>query len=401
MPKALIFYHYFYPDDLVSAMHMTGLAEGLVERGWTVTVMPCNRSRHNESRTYPRRGEWKGIRIRRIWRPNLRQDSSAGRIMNAVWMILRWSLAAFSFRDAPDLIIIGTDPILSVLVARVWKLVRRRTRIVHWCFDLYPEAAIADGVLREESLAHRLIHWMLVPAYGSCELIVDIGGCMRDRLLCYTKTARLVTLTPWALVEPEGPLETDAEERKRLFGTAALALMYSGNLGRAHSYEEILSLARVLRHRAVKLVFSIRGAGEYALRGALNESDANVSFCDFASSDRLESRLSAADIHVISLRPEWTGMVVPSKFFGAIAAGRPVLFAGSPESAVARWIESYRLGWVLTAKNISRVAEQIVACVTNPAESAGMRQHCHEIYRAHFSKDNILDSFDREMRRFV
>lgn len=401
MPKALIFSHYFYPDDLVSATHMAGLAEGLANRGWKVTAMPCNRSRHDESRSYPRQGEWKGVRIRRIWRPNLRQDSSAGRIINAVWMILRWSLSAFSFGDTPDVIVIGTDPISSILVARLWKLVRRRTRVVHWCFDLYPEAAIADGVLKKGGLAHRLIQWILPPAYRCCELIVDIGCCMRERLLCYTTAARLVTLTPWALVEPEGPLPIDAQERKRLFGTAALGLMYSGNFGRAHSYEEILALARVLRNHDIKLVFSVRGTREQALREVVSENDTNISFCDFASSDRLESRLSAADIHVISLRSEWTGMVVPSKFFGAIAAGRPVLFAGSPESAVARWIESYRLGWVLTAENVNQVADQIAAYMTTAKECATMRQHCYEVYRAHFSKDKVLDSFDRELRELL
>ena len=71
----------------------------------------------------------------------------------------------------------------------------------------------------------------------------------------------------------------------------------------------------------------------------------------FKQSD-LEVRLSAADIHVVTLRDEWTGTVVPSKFFGALAVGRPVLFAGSPKSAVARWIVKHRVGWVLTESSM-------------------------------------------------
>src|SRR5437899_914416 len=139
MPKVLIFSHYFYPDDLVSAVHLSELAEGLAKRGWEVTAMPCNRGRHDQSRAYSHAEEWKGVDIRRIWRPSLPQNSSAGRILNGAWMILRWSVAALSSRNTPDVIIISTDPPLSVLVARFWKLVRARTRVVHWCFDLYPE----------------------------------------------------------------------------------------------------------------------------------------------------------------------------------------------------------------------------------------------------------------------
>lgn len=401
MPKALIFSHYFYPDDMVSAVHLAGLAEGLVMRGWEVTAMPCHRGRYDESRAYPHSEEWDGVHIRRIWRPNISQNSAAGRILNAAWMILRWSLAALSSNNVPDVVIISTDPPLSILVARFWKMVRRQTRVVHWCFDLYPEAAVADGVLKERGIAHRLMKWLLPPAYRSCDLVVDIGSCMRARLIHYKPVAKFVTLTPWALAEPKAPLQTDFDERERLFRDASLGLMYSGNFGRAHSHEEILELARALRARRVRLVFSVRGTREQALREAVRPTDDNVSFCDYASADSLERRLSAADIHVVSLRSDWTGMVVPSKFFGAIAAGRPVLFAGSSESAVAKWIDSYRLGWVLTSTNVSQVADKIIAYMAAPQDCLRMRQHCHHVYHSYFSKDKVLDSFDQELRELL
>ncbi len=401
MPKALLFYHYFYPDDVSSARHWTELAQGLVRRGWEVTAMPSNRGCRDESRRYARSEEHEGIRIRRVWRANLRQASTAGRLLNAGWMIFRWSLVALTARPAPDVVIVGTDPILSVLVAFCWKLLRPRTRVVHWCFDLYPEAAVADGWLKAHGAAHRLIQRLVNAAYRRCDLVADIGSCMRNRLAPYVPESKRATLTPWALVEPGAPLEPDREERRRLFGDAALALMYSGTLGRAHTYEEILALARRLRDRKVMLVFSVRGNREQELREAVKPSDTNIAPCPFASEADLERRLGAADVHVVSLRPEWTGMVVPSKFFGAIAAGRPVLFVGSRESAVARWIESYGLGWVLTAANVYEVAEKMVEHTASGEERAAMRRRCHDVYRAHFSRDQVLDAFDHELRALL
>ena len=109
----------------------------------------------------------------------------------------------------------------------------------------------------------------------------------------------------------------------------------------------------------------------------------------------------AADIHVVSLHPEWAGMVVPSKFFGAIAAGRPVLFAGSRDSAVAKWIEQYQLGWVVGPENVDQVARSIADHMTISEERSAMRCHCHEIHREHFSKERIIDRFDREMRLLI
>jgi colanic acid biosynthesis glycosyl transferase WcaI len=398
MPKALIFYHYFHPDDVVSATHVSGLAAGLVERGWQVMAMPCNRGCREESRKYPRKEEWNGVQIRRVWRPAIAQASAIGRMVNAAWMIVCWSLAALTVRPVPDVVIVGTDPILSVLVARFWKLIRPKTRIVHWCFDLYPEAAVADGILKSGGVAHRFIQWLVAPAYSSCDLIADIGSCMRAQLARYPGPAKPVTLTPWALSEPAAPLQPDAAERDTLFGDAQLTLLYSGNFGRAHSYEQILDLARGLDPVKAKLVFSVRGNREHALRAAVGSNAANISFCEFAAADRLEQRLSAPDVHVVSLRPEWTGMVVPSKFFGAIAAGRPVLFAGSCESAVAMWIKQYCLGWVLTPSNVKNVGDELTAFISEPEQRAKTFARCYDTYRGHFSKEHIIESFDSELR---
>jgi glycosyltransferase involved in cell wall biosynthesis len=363
--------------------------------------MPCNRGCRDESQSYPKEEEWNGMRIRRVWRPRIPQASAIGRLLNALWMIVRWSLEALARERAPDVVIVGTDPILSVLVARFWKLARPKTRVIHWCFDLYPEAAAADGIFRPQSPIYRFLQRLVGPAYKSCDVIADIGSCMRERLAGYKSLAKMVTLTPWALSESKGPAEADPEERAKLFGDARLGLMYSGNFGRAHAYEEILQLVRLLREHNIKLVFSVRGNRERALREAVQEDDTNVSFRGFASADQLERRLSAADIHVVSLQPEWTGTVVPSKFFGAIAAGRPVLFAGSRESAVARWIVRYRLGWILTSENVTEIAAEIVRYMTSTSENVRMRRHCFEIYQKHFSKKNILDAFDQELHALL
>ena len=86
MPSALILYHYFHPDDVVSAQIMTGLALGLHDRGWSVGAKPSNRSCHDEFRTYPDRETWKGILISRVIRPKFRQSSAIGRLFNAIFM---------------------------------------------------------------------------------------------------------------------------------------------------------------------------------------------------------------------------------------------------------------------------------------------------------------------------
>jgi glycosyltransferase involved in cell wall biosynthesis len=398
-----VLYHYLYPDDVVSSVLFTELSTGLAARGWRVTASSCNRSWKHEAAPLPVRTVWSGVEFLRVRRPNFRQASGFGRIANAVWMIAAWSLMAFNPRIRPDVLIVGTDPILSLLVALPWKVFRPRTRIAHWCFDLYPEAAIAAGLMSEGAIGTRALRRLMRMAYRRCSLIVDIGICMRGRLRAYGSQsygwrAQSETITPWALAEPETPVPVDPAERETLFGSATLGLLYSGSFGRAHSWRGIPELATALAPHGGRIAFSVQGNDVGELRDSLEQAGAPVVFAPFVSDRHLPTRLGAADVHIVSLREEWTGTVVPSKFFGALAIGRPVLFMGSRESAIARWIEELQVGWVLTPGNRDAVVEDLILLSQSGDRKARLFAHCHAVYAHNFSRSQALDRWDRLLR---
>jgi hypothetical protein len=316
-------------------------------------------------------------------------------------MILRWSLLATNKQRNPDVVIVGTDPILSVLIAIVWRFFRPRTILVNWCFDLYPEAAFADGVLSRTSIVARLLQALLKKAYRACDLIVDIGPCMRKKLLLYDPSLRITTIVPWALEEPPSALPVPSGERTIVFGDSSFGVLYSGSFGRPHSYELILELARRLRADDVQVSFSVRGNRVTALRSAVDLEDLNISFVPFSESGTLSNRLACADVHLVSLREEWTGTVVPSKFFGALAIGRPVIFCGDRESSVAQWIEHYDLGWVLTRQNISEITASIRGLSKDASEIQKKREHCHAVYQACFSREISLQGWHKNLAELM
>lgn len=400
-PSIAVLYHYFPPDDIVSAVHLGDLASGLAKCGWQVSAHPCIWSSDDQGIRFESREDWQGVSVRRIWRPNLRQASDGGRFLNAAWMIFRWSLLAITLRPRPDVLLIGTDPVLSLSVARIWKLFRPQTKVVHWCFDIYPEAAIADGLLPRRGLLARFFTALMASAYRRCSLIVDLGPCMRALLLRYPSAAKRETIVPWAFEEPDAPLPMAVSERLAVFGDAPLGVLYSGSFGRAHSYKEILDLAELLRPRGVKLVFSVRGKRQEELKKSVEQRNADVGFVPFAPSDKLQDRLACADIHVVSLRSDWTGMVVPSKFFGALAAGRPVLFVGGADSSLARWIQEFEIGWVLTGENLHQVGEQLLSFMESTEKIAAMQRRCFTVYSQFFSRATQMQKFDRALRSLL
>lgn len=400
-PHAVLLYHFFHPDDVVSARLFSDLAAGLVDRGWRVTAVPCDRGCRDESVRYPVRETWAGVEIHRVRRPRFPQATFRGRLLNAGWMLGAWAATAVRApRSKREVMVVGTDPVLGVLATVPWAAVRQTARVAHWCHDLYPEAPVADGMLSPSGLPVRVLTRLLAAAYRRCDLLADLGPCMARRLAAYGSPARMATLTPWALVEPVAPAVPDPPTRRELFGDARLGLLYSGNFGRAHSATEFLALARELAADPVRFCFAGRGNRADDLRTAA-AGVPNVAFAGFAPEAELENRLGACDLHLVSLRPEWAGTVVPSKFFGALAAGRGVVYAGPPDSAIARWIEEFQVGWVLTPTTVPAVAADLRRLAASPGELGALNARCHAVYHEHFSKARQIARWDAELRRLV
>src|ERR1700759_856067 len=104
-PSIAVLYHFFPPDYIVSAVHYGDLCSGLASRGWQVNVYPCIWSSHESSVRFAPWEKGQGVTIRRIWLPNLRQASGAGRFLNAAWMIFRWSLLSLTLKPRPDVLL--------------------------------------------------------------------------------------------------------------------------------------------------------------------------------------------------------------------------------------------------------------------------------------------------------
>ncbi len=387
MPRALLLYHFFAPDPVVSSVHFSQLAEDLVVGGWDVEAWPSNRLRRSPGAVLCGRGRVGAVTVRRCWRPAFSQDSALGRVVNTLALLAHWAGRALTCK-APDVVIVGTDPPLAVLISRAWRLFRPRTRIIHWCFDLYPAAAVAHGALRSRSLADRLLTRLASWGLRGCHAIVDIGPCMRTRLDAMAPGVRKETLIPWALVGQPEPSPPDPVLRNALFGQARAVFLYAGRLGRAYSYAGFLDLARALRGDGAVIAFQGVGEREAEIRAAAPDLD-NLRFLPSCSDDDLAARLAAADFHLVSLREGWAGLVVPSKFFSALAVGRPVVYDGPVDSSVAHWTRDLDLGIVLKRDDCVGNAARARQAMSRVARGPGWWLQCWTVGRDRFSRQAI------------
>lgn len=402
-PKVALLYHYMYPDDVVSAVLFDSLGQSLAARGWDVEAQPSNRGCRDETKSYTSTEVHKGVFYNRVWRPGFRQSKTVGRLLNSFWMIVAWLRLSFRRRTSlPDVVVIGSDPVFAILTAVPLRLLRPSLKIVHWCHDLHPEAGEAAGLASKRSIAVRVLKKIMARAYGSCDLIVDLGLCMRKRLRLYDHGKPELELTPWALVEPSELPVPDPATRRDLFGEAKLGILYSGNFGEAHTADLFLQLARKLRGNAdIHFCFAIRGNHAEKVKAAVTPEDTNISFPGFAPIKEFEKRLAAADIHLVSLKPEWEGIAVPSKFFGSIAMGRPVIYDGPAASAIGTWIKEYECGLTLNLSNIDNVAQKLAQMAVDRSGLKTLQNSAFQAYASHFSSNAVLNKWDEALTKLL
>ena len=167
-------------------------------------------------------------------------------------------------------------------------------------------------------------------------------------------------------------------------------------MGKAHDFMPFLHLARVLNRINPKIVFcfACRGNRVGELKAVITTRDTNVRLAPFAEESELEKRLNAADIHLLSLRPEWAGVVVPSKFFGSLAVGKPVIYAGPEFSSIAGWVREFDVGLVLTEDNFKTVVKELLKISQNPDVLRTWQKNALQTYQNHFSKKIVMDAWN-------
>lgn len=392
--RILLVYHFFYPDPVISARIFSDLAESLTASGHSITVYTSNRLIRSDT-ILPRNEDWNHVHICRFGRPNLPQQNSVCRVVNSFILQVKWLWRFLWHRKDFDAVIVGTDPQFVWAMFPWIRIINHKVCLIHWAFDLYPEAIIASSPYWMKFFAY-LTKPFAKLSYRCCHCIVDLGSGMRELLQKYKSHAVCATLTPWALKEPKQLPDIDPELREQLFGNAKIGLLYSGTVGYAHDITPFINLARECRKRGVDAAFCFAGYGNCYKEqtSIITQEDTNIRLAGFASEEELEKRLAAADIHMVSLRTNWNGIVVPSKFFGSLAIGRPVLFSGPEFNSLAHYCINYKVGFVLSENTV----DDLQKIILNETTLQQLKERAISVYQKDFSKDivcakwnNLLD----------
>jgi colanic acid biosynthesis glycosyl transferase WcaI len=234
----------------------------------------------------------------------------------------------------PDIFVAQTNPPLIIplvaLAARWWG-----RPLVVIAQDLYPEALLAAGFIRDRSVAARILQRVFSWSYQRACKVIALGGSMAERLAAKGVVPdRIEIIRNWATGPSAAVSGADNRLRVEWGLGQARVVLYSGNLGRGHEFETLLDAFEVAvrTQPSLKLVIIGQGARLAEVIGGVSARriEHHVLFKDPVPAERLPESMGLASLAIVSLRQGFEGLLVPSKVPGYMARGLPVLYIGPP-----------------------------------------------------------------------
>jgi colanic acid biosynthesis glycosyl transferase WcaI len=167
--------------------------------------------------------------------------------------------------------------------------------------------------------------------------VIVLGEDMRARIIGKgVEPSRVVVIRDGAEILPSTtPLPSpEPEVVHAIRGNFSFVLLHAGNLGFYGAWNTLITAARKLAPEGVGLVFVGDGAQRAEMQSAAAGAD-NIRFLDYFPYEKIRSVLAAPDAHLITVKRGLEGVVVPSKMYGILAAGKPIVAVASKETDVA------------------------------------------------------------------
>jgi glycosyltransferase involved in cell wall biosynthesis len=393
----LVLCQLFYPELVSTGQTLTELCEGLVRLGVDVEVVCGPPTVLDRDKKVAKYIEHKGTRIRRVWGTRFPKLNLIGRVINQITFAISVFLHLLFHRPKQPILVLTNPPFLAVTCG-ILKLLKISGPYIYLVFDVYPDTAVRLGVLKENGLLSRIWERLNCFVFKHASAIVVIGRCMEEIIAKKMQNRNLSTngklhhISVWSddkLISSASNIENPLKKKWNLKGKFVIG--YFGNMGRFHDMETIISAAKILKDNK-DVCFLFVGEGhkkqatmEYAARHSLQ----NCQFYTYVDRQDLGYLMNLADVGVVSLLEGQEGLSVPSKAFGLMAAGVPLIAVMSPKSEIAQIVKEEGCGIIVKPGKGKVLADSILQLYNDKSQLKQMSANALMAIREKYNLDKI------------
>lgn len=411
----LIYAHYYYPDVASTGQILTELAEGLQD-SFQITVICTVPSYTGKISRYYRKHKYfyeniNGINVLRIRVPEFRKSFAPSRIYNIVSYFFSAIAATFRVGEQDYIFSISQPPVLGGLLGVIGKKIKK-ARFIYNIQDFNPEQTMAVKYAKNQFILNILM-WADKYSCKQADKVIVVGRDMIDTLKKRfggsEKERRQLPaysyINNWIDEQSIIPLEKDDEQViafKKQYGIEdKFIIMYSGNIG---LYYDLLNLIKVIakfkNEREVAFLFVGEGTVSEQLKEYVKKQKLdNVYFAPYQEKDRLVYSLNAGDVHFVVNAKGIKGVSVPSKLYGVMAAGKPVLGILEEGSEARLIIEEAKCGISVSPGDYEAIEKLIhyFICTKNSEEQVKMGRLGREYLAKKLTKKVSIEKYRKEI----
>lgn len=391
--RVLAINQFYAPDAAATAQLLTQLCEDLVSGGDEVTVL-CSRQHYAQpgpaqQDARPPHERLNGVKVVRPVSSTMGRHSTLPRLLDDSTFLVSAAAHLIAAQEPDVILALSSPPMLAVSAAEVARV--RGIPLVCWVHDVYPDIAEALGALSPRIAAG--LQRLMQRALSSADRVVGLSQGMAARLQSYdVSPPKLQVIENWAdghHITPLPQRDSDFARRHNLHGR--FVVMYSGTLGRAHEADTLVAAARLLRLRCPNAVMVFVGGGaRTAAAKAHTKGWDNVRWLPPQPRQQLRDSLAAAHVHLASLQPAAEGWLVPSKLYGVMAAGRPLIYVGPRRCEVARVVLKEGIGWVVAPGDAEALAGRVAALSGDETALLGCGDKARRVFEARYDRPQAV-----------
>ena len=388
--RIVLLNQYYAPSEAPTAILAADLAQALAARGHEVHAIASSRDYTDPAHTYPRRERRDGVFVRRAWTSGFGRKGKLGRVLDYLTFMVAaaWSLWRV---PRPDLVIAMTTP--PMLVRLALPLCRiRGARLLYWAMDLYPDLAIELGVLRADGWIAGILRRAARRTLSRADHVVALGAAMAQRLASQG-ASRIDIVDNWCDGGAIRPRPSEGHPlRLRNGWDGKFVVLYSGNMGLAHDFDSVLdAAARLAEFPDIVFAFVGGGVREAEIRrGAHERGLTRVEFHPGVDLAVLSDGLTAGDLHLVTLRAGVEGLLVPSKIYGILAAGRPAIYVGPAGSEIASILADGRCGISVSNGDVDALVQAIRGYVDDREQRLAQGVLARRVFEERYDRPHAL-----------
>jgi glycosyltransferase involved in cell wall biosynthesis len=369
--KILVLNLYYPPDTSATAKMAAAFLKPLAAKH-EVTLI-CGRPSYDPTE----RRAWRlwqterlGMTVVRVGSTDYPRTQMVRRVLNYLSYVALSVPRALFVRC--DVVLAMTDPPFEGIVGAFVAMLKRKPFVYDIC-DLYPDMALGGSIVSPGLLA-RVWERLHRRALRRATRVIVLGDDMKARIIAKGVTPERVTIVRYGVeldVASSAAPELDSEVMSAIRSGFRFVLLHAGNLGFYGAWQTLLAAARELEGDGVGLVFVGDGAQRASLEAAAARST-NVRFLPFFPPTKVASVLAAGDAHVITIKRGLEGVVVPSKMYGILAAGRPIVALASQQTDAASLGAREGFGVAADPDNPAELVAIVRALLGDPQRLAEM-----------------------------